>query len=142
MIQLPKKLHRLEIFEQEGQWYVADLDRERVLPILAIEASILKWAETLTVPQLIEVLRERYQIPELFQAFAQLERWAKLGFIFSPFPPQKPTPGDGPYRLFVMHDLLYWPPPPKHPANALQNYQLVTALAKRRATPVSIALCV
>jgi len=131
MIQLPKKLHHLEIFEQDGQHYVADLDRERILPITEVQAEVLKHTEHLTIPQLITALQQRYEIPEIFGAVTQLGRWAKLGLIFSPFPPQPAATQARPHRIFVMHDLLYWPPPPKHPAHGFQNYRLVTELAKQ-----------
>ena len=83
MIDFPKVLHQLHLFEKEGVSYAADLEKARVVELSAVMANILKLAETQTNDVIVETLKASYgedDISEAFESFAELE---KKGLLFN-----------------------------------------------------------
>ena len=77
LLDFPKMLHQLHLFEAEGVSYAADLEKARVVELSAVMADILKLAETQTHAVIVEILSTSYEaddISEAFETFAELER--------------------------------------------------------------------
>lgn len=77
MIGFPKILHQLHLFEEEGVFYAADLDKARVVELSSVMMDILKLAETQTDDAIVETLstsHEEEEISGAFERFAELER--------------------------------------------------------------------
>ena len=76
-------LHPLYLFEEEGVFYAADLEKARVVELSTVMVNILKLAETQTNDAIAETLRASYgedDISEAFERFAELE---KVGLLFN-----------------------------------------------------------
>ena len=83
LLDFPKMLHPLYLFEEGGVSYAADLEKARVVELSAVMADILKLAETQTNDVIVETLRAAYgedDISEAFERFAELE---KEGLLFN-----------------------------------------------------------
>ena len=83
LIDFPKMLHPLYLFEEEGVFYAADLEKARVVELSTVMADILKLAETQTNAAIVETLSASYEeddISEAFERFAELE---KEGLLFN-----------------------------------------------------------
>jgi glycosyltransferase involved in cell wall biosynthesis len=76
-------LHPLYLFEEEGVFYAADLEKARVVELSTAMADVLKLAETQTDDSIVQTLRASYgedDISEAFERFAELE---KAGLLFN-----------------------------------------------------------
>ena len=76
-------LHPLYLFEEEGVFYAADLEKARVVELSTVMADILKLAETQTNEAIVQTLSASYEkddISEAFERFAELE---KEGLLFN-----------------------------------------------------------
>ena len=76
-------LHPLYLFEEEGVFYAADLEKARVVEFSTVMADILKLAETRTNEAIVQTLSASYEeddISEAFERFAELE---KEGLLFN-----------------------------------------------------------
>ena len=83
MLDFPKMLHPLYLFEEEGVFYAADLEKARVVELSTVMVDILKLAETQMNDAIVETLRASYgedDISEAFERFAALE---KEGLLFN-----------------------------------------------------------
>ena len=83
LIDFPKMLHQIHLFEEEGVPYAADLEKARVVELSAAMVDILKLAETQTDAEIVETLSASYEeddISEAFERFAELE---KEGLLFN-----------------------------------------------------------
>ena len=83
MLDFPKMLHQLYLFEEQGVTYAADLEKARVVELSAVMRDILNLAETQTSAAILETLRAAYDadaISEAFERFAELE---KEGLLFN-----------------------------------------------------------
>ena len=56
MLDFPKMLHPLYLFEEGGVSYAADLEKARIVELSAVMADILKLAETQTNEAIVEIL--------------------------------------------------------------------------------------
>ena len=77
LLDFPKMLHQLHLFEAEGVSYAADIEKARVVELTAVMADILKLAETQTHTGIVRTLSTSYEaddISEAFETFAELER--------------------------------------------------------------------
>ena len=72
MLNFPKSLHQLHIFEEEGKLYAADLDKAQLVEISAVIADILKLAETRTTEEITDALKTIYDDTEIAQAFRDI----------------------------------------------------------------------
>ena len=76
-------LHPLYLFEEEGVFYAADLEKARVVELSAVMVDMLKLAETQTSEAILQTLSASYEeddIAEAFERFAELE---KEGLLFN-----------------------------------------------------------
>ena len=83
MLDFPKMLHQLYLFEEQGVMYAADLEKARVVELSAVMRDILDLAETQTSAAILETLSTAYEadaISEAFERFAELE---KEGLLFN-----------------------------------------------------------
>jgi len=82
MLEFPKSLHQLHIFEQDGCLYAADLDKARLVEISPVIADILRRAETQTTDAITAVLKDVYAEDEMAQGFESLAEYAEQGLLF------------------------------------------------------------
>ena len=83
MMNFPKSLHQLHIFEQDGCLYAADLDKARLVEISAVIAEILKLAETHTTDEITDTLKDVYGIDDIEEAFQTLTEYAQQGLLLT-----------------------------------------------------------
>lgn len=82
MLNLPKSLHQLHIFEKDDGLYAADLDKARIVEISSVIAEILKLVETQTTEEITQGLTGTYSKDEIQGAFETLTQYATQGLIF------------------------------------------------------------
>ena len=83
MLDFPKHLHQLHIFENDGGLYAADLDKASLIEVSATIADILKLAETRTTKEITEILETAYAEDEIAQAFEILTEHYRQGLLFN-----------------------------------------------------------
>ena len=98
MLNFPKSLHQLHIFEEEGKLYAADLDKAQLVEISAVIVDILKRAETRTTAEITQVLKTAYDDTKIKEAFETLAKCAGQGLLFAR--------GEKPEMLFEEKDSL------------------------------------
>ncbi len=83
MLDFPRSLHQLHIFEKDGGLYAADLDKAQLVEISAVIVDILKHAETQTTAEIMQVLKTAYDDAEIKEAFETLAEYAGQGLLFT-----------------------------------------------------------
>lgn len=83
MINFPKILHQIHLFEEEGVHYAADFDKGHLVKISAVIADILKRANTHTNETITSALKTSYPENEINKAFEKLENFEKQGLLFN-----------------------------------------------------------
>ena len=83
MLDFPKSLHQLHIFEKDGRLYAADVDKARLLEISAVTGDILKLAETHTTDEITDTLKDVYSSDDIEEAFQTLTEYAQQGLLFT-----------------------------------------------------------
>ena len=83
MLGLPKILHQLHLFEEEGVPYAADLEKARVVELSAVMVDVLKLAETQTDAAILEKLDASYQAAEIAEAFERFSELEREGLLFN-----------------------------------------------------------
>lgn len=96
MLNLPKSLHQLHIFEKDDGLYAADLDKARIVEISAVIAGILQLSETRTTAEITEALKVDYGDADIKEAFEALAEYTQQGLLF--------TRGEKPAVLFPSRD--------------------------------------
>jgi len=92
VLNFPKSLHQLHIFEKDGVLYAADLDKARLVEISPVIADVLELAERQTTPAITKLLKETYSDADINQAFETLSEYEQQGMLF--------TRGEKPAVLF------------------------------------------
>ena len=83
MINFPKTLHELHLFEEEGVLYAADLEKARVVALSAVMVDILKLAETQTNEMIVQTLKTAYVADDILEAFERFAEFEKEGLLFN-----------------------------------------------------------
>ena len=83
MIDFPKTLHQLHLFEEGDVFYAADLDKARVVEIPTVMVDVLKLAETQTNEEIVRTLKTSYTEDDISEAFERLEELDKEGLLFN-----------------------------------------------------------
>ena len=83
LLDFPRMLHQLYLFEEAGASYAADLEKARVVELSAAMADILKLAETQTYTEIVRTLHASYGEPDIFEAFERLAELEKEGLLFN-----------------------------------------------------------
>ena len=83
MLGLPKMLHQLHLFEDDGVSYAADLEKARVVELSAVMVDVLKLAETQTDEAIVEVLSASYEDDEISEAFERFSELEREGLLFN-----------------------------------------------------------
>ena len=83
MLDFPKPLHQLHIFEKDGGLYAADLDKAHLVEISAAIADVLKLAETRTTEEIIETLKTAYSDGDIEEAFETLIEYVGQGLLLN-----------------------------------------------------------
>ena len=83
MLDFPKMLHQLHIFEADGDFYAADLEKARVVELSAVMMDALKLVETQTDDAIVETLSASYEDDEISEAFERLSELEKEGLLFN-----------------------------------------------------------
>lgn len=76
-------LHQLHLFEEEGVFYAADLEKARVVELSPVMADILKLAETQTDEAIVQVLSAAYEADDIAEAFERFAELEKEGLLFN-----------------------------------------------------------
>ncbi len=83
MLDFPKILHQLHIFEADGNFYAADLEKARVVELSAVMMDALKLVETQTDDAIVETLSASYEDDEISEAFERFAVLEKEGVLFN-----------------------------------------------------------
>lgn len=83
MFDFPKTLHPFYLFEEEGIFYAADLEKVNVIELSAVMVEILDLAETQTSAMIVERLKGSYTEDDIFEAFQRFEELEKEGLLFN-----------------------------------------------------------
>ncbi|MDE0688562.1 MAG: glycosyltransferase family 4 protein [Candidatus Poribacteria bacterium] len=83
MLDFPKPLHQLHIFEKDDGLYAADLDKARLVEISTVIVDILKLSETRTTDAITATLKTAYSDEDIEEAFETLTGYAKQGLLFT-----------------------------------------------------------
>lgn len=104
MIQLPKSLQQIHIFEEVGVWYVANLQRGEVIKIDPLTADILTLCSTNDNTTLLKRLSDKYTEGEILESLKNLSGDVRE-FLFIPEEvPSKIT--ESKLRIFVPHGFM------------------------------------
>ena len=76
-------LHQLYLFEEEGVFYAADLEKARLVELSAVMADILKLVETQTNEAIVQTLRASYAADDISEAFERFTELEKEGLLFN-----------------------------------------------------------
>ena len=127
---LPRKLHTLHEFQQDGQRHVADLDEGIAVPITESMGEILRLCESRTRREIHGELSARISHAEILDAFGQLELLEQQGLLFGRVLDETTRPGAATPRICISPRFLLH----KGGTSALArwaHYQLVFALLAR-----------
>ena len=83
MFDFPKTLHPLHLFEENGVLYAADIEKAHIVEISAVMADILKFAETQTNEEIVQMLKTSYIEDDILEAFERFEELEKEGLLFN-----------------------------------------------------------
>ena len=83
MFGFPRTLHQLYLFEENGIFYAADLEKACIIELSAVMVDILKLAEKQTNEEIVEALKTSYGENEIFQAFERFHEIEKRGILFN-----------------------------------------------------------
>jgi glycosyltransferase involved in cell wall biosynthesis len=83
MLDFPRPLHQLHIFEKGGRLYAADLDKASLIEISAVIVDILKLSETRTTDAITATLKTAYSNEDIEEAFETLTEYANQGLLFN-----------------------------------------------------------
>ena len=107
MLDFPKPLHQLHIFEKDGGLYAADLDKARIVEISPVIADILKLAETRTTEEITEILEIAYAEDEIAQAFEVLtEHYRQVCYLTADRILQSSFLKKKTYRIYCWYSVL------------------------------------
>ena len=83
MFDFPKTLHQLHLFEAEGVFYAADIEKARAVELSAVMVEILKLAETQTNEEIVQRLKTSYIEDDILEAFERFEELEQEGLLFN-----------------------------------------------------------
>ena len=83
MLDFPRPLHQLHIFEKAGRLYAADLDKASLIEVSAVIVDILKLSETRTTDAITATLKMAYSDEDIEGAFETLTEYVKQGLLFN-----------------------------------------------------------
>jgi len=83
LLNFPKTLHPLHLFQEEGRLYAADTEKARVVELSPAMADILKLAETQTNAEISQLLKTSYAEDDILEAFERFEALEKEGLLFN-----------------------------------------------------------
>ena len=83
MLDFPKTLHPLHLFEADGVLYAADIEKARVVELSAVMADILELAETQANERIVQTLKTSYIEDDILEAFERFEELDKEGLLFN-----------------------------------------------------------
>ena len=76
-------LHQLHVFEADGNFYAADLEKARVVELSTVMMNALKLVETQTDDTIVETLAASYEDDEISEAFDRFSDLEKEGVLFN-----------------------------------------------------------
>ena len=83
MFDFPRTLHQLYLFEEDGVFYAADLDKSSIVELSAVMVDILKLAEEQKSEKILQTLNTSYQEDEILEAFETFGALEKEGLLFN-----------------------------------------------------------
>ena len=83
MIDFPRTLHQLYLFEENGIYYAADIEKASVIELSNLMVDILKLAETQTTGMILETLSTSYREEDIFEAIESLSELENQGLLFN-----------------------------------------------------------
>ena len=99
------RLKQHHTFEQDGRKYVVDLETSDLVPLKDVEWEILSRYESQTLYQIVEGLKEQYELTTIFEGIERLERLGQQGSVLSPIveTAEPPTANRPPKLLVPFH---------------------------------------
>lgn len=83
LLDFPRMLHPLYLFEEQGVAYAADIEKARVVELSAVMRDILELAETQTNTAIVEILSTSYEASDISAAFERFAELEKEGLLFN-----------------------------------------------------------
>ena len=83
MLDFPRTLHQLYLFEEAAVFYAADLEKGSVVELSAVMYDILELAEARTSEEIVKILKVSYTEDEICEAFERLTELANEGLLFN-----------------------------------------------------------
>ena len=83
MLDFPKTLRQLHLFEVEDVLYAADIEKACAVELSDVMADILKLAETQTNAEIVQTLQTSYIEDDILEAFERFEELDKEGLLFN-----------------------------------------------------------
>ena len=107
MIQFPCNLHNLHQFKRGDERFVADLDAGVVVPINEVVCDVLNACGSLEMDAILEILTDKYNRSEVFEAVNFLSKLSEIGFLISldPSKIEPPQRSERP-RIFLTGGVL------------------------------------
>lgn len=107
MIKLPRNLQQIHIFQEDGVWYVANLQMGEVIQIDPIIADILTLCPTNDNAGVIKNLKDKHTENDICEALETLSGDV-TEFLFAPADVQAPPPKttESRLRIFVPHGFM------------------------------------
>lgn len=130
MIQLPRNLQQVHIFEEDGISYVANLQSGEVIQIDPLTADILTLCETNDNTGVLKILSDRYPEGEILEGLKTLS--GNIGkFLFEPeaVPALPHKISESRLRIFVPHGFMKYKDA-MSPTLNVGIYNLLVALTK------------
>ena len=128
----PQKRYRLKqhhTFEQDGRKYVADLETSDIVSLKDVEWEILARYASQTRHQIVEGLKEQYELTTIFEGIERLERLGQQGSVLSPIvEAAEPPILNQPPKLLVPFHFTREKPALDYVTN-LNRYQFLAHLA-------------
>jgi len=81
LLDFPKTLRQLHLFETEGVLYAADIEKARAVELSDVMADILKLAETQTNAEIVQTLKTFYIEDDILEAFERFEELDQEGLL-------------------------------------------------------------
>ena len=130
MIQLPRNLQKIHTFEEDGGWYVANLQMGEIIKIDTLTAEILALCRTNDNAAIEKKLADKYTKAEILETLKTLS--GEIGaFLFESqeVPDSTPKRHKSRLRIFVPHSFIKYKEA-MSPTLTVGIYNLLVALAK------------
>ena len=130
MLKLPRKLQQIFTFEEDGIWYVANLQTGQIIQIDSVTAAVLELGSTDNNSSILKKLGDKYSESQILESLRTLGGDLE-SLLFEPQVelPSPTTIRKKKLRIFVPHNFMRYKGL-LSPTTNVGIYNLLTALAK------------